>query len=300
MYKLIGNLLAAVSLFSACVVAAQVALPPVNLGATGFFDGMGGPGVLIQETPSYYFSDTVFDSEGRVLPIEGNIESIATTTLIARLTEKQFLGGYYGYEVLIPLARVEAFGHLGSGLGDIGVSPFMIQWTDSRLFGRPYKHRLNLFFNLPAGAYDSQERVNIGSNAVSFNPYYAATLEVSENVEVSTRIHYLWNGKNESPNILEEAESTQAGQAFHLNLSASYRVSEHLRIGVSGYALTQVNEHRLNGQDMAGSKERIYAVGPGVGYYNGKFTLNFYSYFESGARNRPEGTRYHVRIAKVL
>ncbi|WP_347330036.1 SphA family protein [Marinimicrobium locisalis] len=300
MYKLIFRLLAGIGIVSAPTVAAQVSLPQVNLGATSFLDGVGGPGILIQETPSYYFADTFADQEGHALPLDGEVESISTTTLIARLTDRKVLGGYYGYEALIPLARVEAFGGRGSGLGDIGISPFMIQWTDSRLFGRPYKHRLNLFFNLPTGTYSADRSVNIGSNAASFNPYYAATLELSEDWAVSTRIHYLWNDENESPSLLQEAESTQAGQAFHMNLSTSYKISEHFRLGVAGYALKQLSEHKLNGRDIAGSKEQVFAIGPGLGYYNGKFTINFNSYFESGAENRSEGARYHLRIAKVL
>lgn len=300
MHKLIFHAHALGLIFGSSLVSAQVFLPPVNLGSTSFLDGVGGPGVLLQETFSFYSSDTIADSDGHVLPVPGEIESIASTLLIARLTERKVLGGYYGYEVLVPVVKLDIFGMRETGIGDIGVSPFMIQWVDSRLFGRPYLHRLNFFFNLPTGGYDSGNAVNIGSNTLSFNPYYAATLQVSERIEVSTRAHYLWSGENDSPNLLEGVESTQSGQAFHINLSGSYSMGENFRFGVSAYMLEQLNDHKINGRDLANSKERVFAIGPALGYYNGKFTINFNAYFESGAENRPEGSRYHLRIAKVL
>lgn len=65
MHKLILRLLAGIGIVSSPMVAAQVSLPQVNLGATSFLDGVGGPGVLIQETPSYYVADVVSEREGQ-------------------------------------------------------------------------------------------------------------------------------------------------------------------------------------------------------------------------------------------
>lgn len=98
-------------------------------------------------------------------------------------------------------------------IGDVIVSPLIIQWMNNDFFGMKYWYRFNLNFILQTGNYDKENGVNIVNNIVSINPYYAFTLEVSPNIEISGRIHYLWNGKNKSSSTNLEANSVQPGEA---------------------------------------------------------------------------------------
>lgn len=184
-----------------------------------------------------------------------------------------------------------------SGLSDLIVSPFMLQWTDTVLFGRPWFQRLNLIFGLPTGSYDDENDVNPGTNAFRFNPYYAATVLLTPELSASTRVHYLWNGKNHDPSPRLNADDTQAGTAFHMNFALSYVIRPQLRLGVAGYYLKQLTDDRIDGERQSGSRERIFAIGPGLHYRTEGGFFNFNAYFESGAENRPQGHRLVARYA---
>jgi hypothetical protein len=75
---------------------------------------------------------------------------------------------------------------------------------------------------------------------------------------------------------------------------------KRLRLGVSGYALQQFTEDKINGSSLANSEERVFGVGPGVAFNqdgNDKFWATLNGYFETGAQNRPEGFAIVLRIS---
>ncbi|MEH6576496.1 MAG: transporter [Amphritea sp.] len=283
----------------------QVNLPPVNLGDSNFMDGVAGPGWLFQETLSHYRIADFTNSQGGNIP--GDNESDITVALshLAVITEKQLWGGFYGAEILLPVVKADIstdFGPQGdtTGVGDLIFSPLLIQWTDSELFGKPYWHRLNINFVLPTGEYEQNKSVNIGNNVLSFNPYYAFTLELSPEFEVSGRLHYLWNSKNKDPSPMVAVDDTQPGQAFHMNYAASYAFKPGWRLGVAGYYLQQLTEHRIDGVEQADSKEQVFAIGPGLRYANQGNFFYLNAYFESNAENRTEGNKLTLRYSKVF
>lgn len=117
-------------------------------------------------------------------------------------------------------------------------------------------------------------------NFVSLNPNWAATLMLAKGLEVSVRLHYLYNFQNESPTNAPigpmgmplPAESAQAGQAVWLNFATSYELVESLHIGVNGYYFKQLtaDEYRLvDGTTVAADqvgegKAQVLGLGPGV------------------------------------
>ncbi len=283
----------------------QVVLPPVNLGGSSFMDGVAGPGWLYQETLSHYRSTAFTDSNGDTIP--GNNEANISVALshLALITEKKVWGGFYGAEILLAVVNAEigtVFGPKGNslGFGDLIISPFLVQWTDSKLFGKPYWHRLNFNFILPTGSYDPNKSVNVGNNVFSFNPHYAFTLKLSPKFEVSARLHYLWNSKNNDPNPNVASNHTQPGQAFHMNLATSYEFAPGWRGGVAGYYLKQLTDHRIDGVDIAGSREQVFGIGPGISYANKGNIFHLNVYFESQAENRTEGSFLLFRYSKIF
>lgn len=291
-------------LVSATSVQANVPLPAVNLGESGFEDGIAGPGLLFQETFSYYKSENFKDEVGNNLPGNNSVTTQVLLSHIAYFSEQKVFGAFYGAELLLPLVNVDLDTEFGlqkntSQIGDITFSPLILQWTDTTLFGRPFWQRFNFSISLPTGNYDQYRDLNVGNNYISLNPHYAFTLQATEKYELSGRIHYLWNGKNSDPQPHVASESSQAGQAVHMNFAASYAVSQNWRIGLAGYYLKQFTEDKLNGAEVTGSKEKVFAIGPGVKYMNQGHSVNINLYSESGAENRTEGDKLTIRYSKV-
>jgi len=295
----------ALVLMPAFLHAQKVSLPPVNLGGTSFLDGVAGPGLMLQERIQYYHANKFMDSNGNQLPGNNSVNSWLFMSQAAYMTKLKILGGYYGFEALLPTVNLDVDTALGTGrnktgLGDLILSPFELQWVDQKVFGMSYFHRLNLNFTVPTGQYNENSTVNIGSNLYSFDPYYALTLFITPKLETSWRFHYLWNSKNNDPPTVFKANSIQPGQAFHLNYAVSYEILDGLRLGISGYILQQTTSNKVDGEEIPNSKERVFAIGPGIMYSKNNFFLTLTADFEIGVENRPEGQRITFCIKKVF
>jgi hypothetical protein len=283
----------------------EVALPSVNLGGTNFLDGVAGPGLLLEETVEYYHGKRFKDFKGEKIPGNNSVESWVSLTHVAYLTKWKILGGYYGIEALLPIVRVDLDTDLGvrghkGGLGDVILSPFIIQWVDQKIFNMPYFHRINFPIILPTGRYNKDSAINIGSHVVSFNPYYAFTLFVTPKLETSWRLHYLWNSKNRSPSAPFHADHIQPGQAFHLNYALSYEILDGFRAGIAGYYLQQTTADKVESHKRDHSKEKVFAIGPGLMFSKKGFFLYLNTFYETRAENRPEGIKISVRCSKVF
>ena len=283
----------------------QVALPPVNLGGTNFLDGVAGPGLLLEETIEYYHANRFTGYRGEKSPGDNSSDSWLSLTHLAYLTKFKILGGHYGVEALLPVIKLDVDTAFGlredqGGLGDMIVSPLIIQWVDHKLFNMPFFHRINFPIILPTGKYNRDSPVNIGSNLFSFNPYYAFTYFLMPEFETSWRFHYLWNSKNSDPQKLFNADNVQPGQAFHLNYAFSYQILEGLRIGIAGYYLNQMTLDKIDGNKEANSKEKVFAIGPGLMFSRKSLFFYLTASYETGAENRPEGKKMTCRLSKVF
>lgn len=285
--------------------AVDIPLPPVNLGDTNFQDAIAYPGWLVEELFTHYRANRFNDHRGSERPGPNRITAMSAVTHVAWISNWKLLGGFYGAEVLIPLAQLDVKTDFGPrdqdrGLGDVSVSPFLLQWPQRTLFNMPFFQRLDFLFKLPTGDYSRRSAVNVGSNVYSFNPYYAVTLLPTSRLEFSSRLCYLWNSENDDPFFRLRANDTQPGQAVHLNCAVSYETLKGLRIGVAGYGLFQITDDKVDGDDQARSKERVFGAGPGLKYKTGTWSLYLNSYFETGAENRPEGVKFAFRISTVF
>jgi hypothetical protein len=246
---------------------AQVQLPSVNLGDTNFEDGIALPGWIIEEFPEIYVSGTLRDGHGNIVPGANRLTADTTTTHVAFVARRRVLGGRLAAEILQPLVdldvqvangastRVRGFGDLIFGTG--------IQWTPRKLGQGVFAHRFVFTVSVPTGTYSDRRAVNIGNHFVFVDPYYAVTYE-RKKVEVSARVHYLWNSVNNDPFVGLGIRNIQPGQAFHVNYSTSYEVVKNVRIGFNGYWLQQVTDDRINAMTVPYSKECTVGLGPGL------------------------------------
>jgi hypothetical protein len=296
-------LLAALSIAPTLLAADRVHQGFVNLGETSFMDGVAGPGKLFQVAGSSFTAERLKDSNNDSLPGDNHVDINGVLLQWVDLTEHKIGSAYYGWELLLPVADIDpdtdipGFNEGERGMGDLIFSPFILQWTDNTLFGKPYFHRFNLILMAPTGDYDKDNQVSTGTNTWRFNPYYAGTVMLTSKWAVSFRLHYLWNEKNDDPNPLIANEDTQAGELFHMNWTTSYEVAPGLRLGLGGYYLNQLSSDRIDGHSQPDSKEKVYSIGPGLVWRREGGMLNINSYFEFGAENRPQGHKLVIRYA---
>lgn len=284
------------------LAAAQVSLPPMNLGDSSIQDAIAGPGFALQETIGFSRATRFRDARGGLAGQPGGLTAASVLTQLIYVSEHRFLGAYWGAEVIIPLAHAAlrpggGVARSDTAVGDIFVSPVMLQWPKTMLFGRPFWQRLNLNVTLPTGAYDRLAPLNIGTNSWVLNPHYAFTYEVSDDWEVSGRLHYLWASANADPPAALKARRIQAGQAIHVNASVSRAFGDNLRIGLSGYYLRQITDDRIDAVRVGG-REQVLGLGPVVKWQAGRTALVAAAYWETLARDRPEGWRLSLRVAR--
>jgi hypothetical protein len=284
-------------------------LPAVNLGATSFLDGLppAGPGWYAQQYFQYYTASRLNDNAGnRVSLPKQDIDIFAGITQLTYQSPLKFAGAHPGFNLMLPwVASAHVDDGLGNaalsattGIGDLLIGPFVqfdpIMGPD----GPRFAQRVEFQFIVPTGQYDRNNAINPGSHFFSFNPYWAATAWLTPKWTVSWRLHYLWNATNHAPAsaLGPDAISSQAGQAIHLNLSTEYEIRPGLRIGLNGYWLRQITDLKVNGADVPGTREAVWAIGPGAMYsFSQQDHLFLNTYFERDARNRPQGTRVILR-----
>jgi hypothetical protein len=276
----------------------------VNLGGTAFVDGVTEPGWLLEEYFEYYTADRFQDADGRKLPGRNFVDAWASLQHVAWISKLQLLGGYYGWEVLLPIVGldvgVDAVHDDRIDVGDIEVAPIFIQWPERKLFGFSYWDRLDLSLILPSGAYDGDAEVNVGTNVVGVTPYYAFTLFFTPRLETSFRLHYRWNSTNHDPPPSFAAGSIQPGQVVHFNGAVSYEVWPTIRIGINGYWLKQVTDGRIDGRAVPDSREQVASIGPGIGIESKWVWVYLHGFWEVGAENRPEGEKVVLRVLKIF
>ncbi len=279
----------------------HVSEPAVNLGDTSFLDALGGPGFVVEQIGDGEHDGTITDSAGNSVPAAGAVNSISGLTHIAWLSSKQFLGGWYGVEVVVSAAHVNAGaqGEAG-GVGATTIAPFILQWPEHRVLGMAIDQRVTVDFDLPTGQYSRASNVNIGDNAFTVHPYYVITAFPAKRLETSWRIHYLWNSTNNKPPISTGAQSTQAGQAIHFNATLAYRLWKGLWIGPNAYYLKQITDGKIDSVALHNSPEQVGAIGPGMVWNSGSWFFYANAYHEFGAENRATGHKLVLRIEKTF
>lgn len=304
------SIMLALGLAGLPVAASAYDLPAVNLGGTSFYDGApapNGPGWYAIEYLQSINSKRMNDADGNKLGLpKQDINLFVPLTQVIYQSDLRWGNASPGVTVLLPWvadARVDdGLNHAAldsqTGLGDTIVGAFLQFDPIMGENGPRFSQRIELDVSIPTGSYDRNKAINPGNNFWTINPYYAATLWVTPKWSFSGRLFYLWNGKNDDPSTsLGASHDSQAGQALHANFTTEYALNANMSVGLNGYWLKQITDTQVDGEDVKGRREKVWAIGPGMVYKLGQDDSMFANlYFEQDAENRAQGNRFILRF----
>src|SRR5206468_2252182 len=143
--------------------------------------------------------------------------------------------------------------------------------------------------DIPVGVYSSTSLANLGlgHGAIDAGGGYTY-FDPTKGHEFSAVAGFTYNFINPTTNY-------QSGVDFHLDWGASQFLSKQFFVGLVGYAYNQVTADSGPGDRVGSFESRVFSVGPQIGYVfplsdgQAQGFLGVKSYFEFGARNRPEG-----------
>lgn len=303
------------ALLVAMALPARAAQPFVNLGFTSFMDGFGDPtkeGFAFVQYLRFSTASSLKDHRGEDVAafVDPQLDAaIAVTQLLYTFPTPEGFPLDPALSVLIPVALIDAeFGAGGArlvdnglGVGDIFVGP-AVQFPPVMSGQKPVLfHRLEFDVQVPIGKYDPLKQINQGNNAWALNPFWAGTLLAGQHLEISVRLHYLYNFVNDDPVRpapgLPAIRSTQAGQAVHANIAASLEVvPKSLRVGFNSYVFRQFTDNEIDGVSVPDSHEQVIGLGPGVVWFPSANDLVFANvYFETAVRNRFQSVSAQIR-----
>ncbi len=308
---------AVISVPTAATPSDLVTEPTVNLGFSSFYDGFGksDPGWVLFNYGRWEHLASISDSKGNDVAAFRNpdIEVLASVLQSVWVSPLRVPCGGVGVNALIAVVNLSAsfqqpgasLKASGTNIGDLTWGPFF-QSKPTTLFQQPFSYRLEFDVLTPVGRFNAQHDLNQGSGFWSINPYVAFTFLPAKGVEITSRIHYLYNFATNripnppfNPNLI--ARTGQAGQAFFWNYAASQRVSEHLALGLNGYYFQQISNDRLNGINLPHTRKNQVYIGPGLHWeISSTDILNFNVYLPATTHGVANGPQLNYQLIHVF
>lgn len=280
-------------------------LPQANLGSANVFDGFAGePGFVYQGFAQIFNTHSIYDGEGRKTSSDLKINSIVQINQLIYLSPVEVFKGKLAFMVLIPVVQINSSGsgpHIPranpSVVGDLTYGT-AIQWSDKKLFGKPFHHRSEIDVNIPLGSYSKEYQINPSAHLWGFSVYHAFTMMLTDKISISAR-----NQLNLNSRTIGSME--RAGAFYNGNYSVDYAIIPALRVEGVAYYLKQFEQDSFAGDrnyyqnkyQIRDTRESVFGIGPGLAYF-APHGLLFEAkvMFETDARNRPAGTRSVLRV----
>ena len=214
--------------------------------------------------------------------IELDAELFIEVPIALWITPHKIMGGNLGYGIFLPVGwqdasvDIDALGTLTLGgrgpFGGITLARgahFDID-DDTFNFGDPLLtalvgwHRGNWHWNVagllnvPIGAYDQNDLVNMGFNRWAFDASASATwLNAQKGHEASVAAGFTFNGENPDTNY-------RTGTEFHVEFALMQHFSKAFAAGLTGYHYKQVTGDSGAGATLGNFKGQTTALGPNI------------------------------------
>ncbi|MEG2358983.1 SphA family protein [Acinetobacter sp.] len=276
------------SLAAAPAFATENGADSFALGAEGMMAGaLPPPGLyLLSYYQNYHTGSFERGPEGFHLDVNAVIPRLVW------MTEQNYLGGQLGFYAAQPLVdlRLAAAGMSDSNaaLGDL-VLGSMLGWHSGS------HHWIGAIEGvLATGQYDAPSAArpvvaNTGKNYNTIRPIIAYSYAPANGLDISAKLSYSFNDENDDTHY-------KSGEYFAGDYSVGYKLNDHVKLAVQGYAFRQTASDRVNDADI-GQKGQVLAVGPAIQYQDKNWSIEAKYLKESRVENRPEG---HTGLLKLV
>lgn len=259
-----------------------------SLGAEGIMAGALPPaGLYFLGYYQNYHANNFIDG-----PSQFYVDANAVVPRFVWMTNHNIANGQLGWYVAQPLVdlkvKINGLNDSNRGLGDLYFGT-MLSWHHQN-----HNWLAALETVLGTGDYKTPSqthlvRANIGKNYDTIRPIFAYSYLNSNGIDLSTKISYSWNSKNEATNY-------KSGEYFAGDYSLGYRIQPKIKVAVEGYYFKQMKDDKDNGKDID-FKGQVLAIGPAIQYANKNWSLEAKFLKETNVKNRPEG---HANWLKLV
>ena len=254
------------------------------------------PGIYARDYNVFYFATRLNDNNGdKIGPADPDAFIYANVPRVLWITDKKVLGGFLGFDALLPLQYTSLkvntpggpFDESTFGIGDL--------FAESTLSWHPPQYDLAVAYGVWAPTGDSSPNLTTRAGLGYWTHMLTAAVT-----------WYPDKGKKWSASALSRYEINQQkkdtditpGQAYTLEWGVSYAAKPTLDLGVAGYYQIQTTEDC--GSGASNLKDQVFAVGPeisGVLPKLGVICSLRYEY-EVFSKNRLQGNTVALTLTK--
>jgi hypothetical protein len=247
------------------------------------------PGFYLRDYNYMYFANT-FQNGPPAFDLFVNVQA----PRLIWITGKKILGGYYGMDVIVPLAyqNLDMMGFSGTDfhVGDVFVEPITLSW---------HKKQADISFGYglwtPTGEFTVGDPIAPGKGFLTHMLTGGVTYYPDKNKtwSISALNRYEISHENKQTNVTP-------GQYYTIEYALGKSLSKTFEIGAVGYYQAQVN--RASGLFASQAKDSVTALGPEITFVCPKLGVSTSIRYlrEMGESNRPQGNVLNLTFTKRL
>ncbi|HLJ48668.1 MAG TPA: transporter [Bryobacteraceae bacterium] len=250
-------------------------------------------GSLLLEFNDFYQANGLADSRGHNEIPGFHLRVGAFAVKFVHSWDVHFLGGSLVSYAALPLVYEHLDGPFGlaskTGIGNLDLQPIAVAYHRG---GLHWWYGYDVF--TPGFSYHKNDLVNIGQHNFAGAPSAAVTYLSGHGAELSSKVQYIVNGKNNQTQY-------RSGNEMVWEYAAMQNVVKKVAIGVNGFYYQQTTDDLQNGLRVGdGHRGRDFAVGPEVRCHVGHLVMIAKYQRDTLVQNRPMGNSFWLQVGVPL